>query len=574
MNAAENIEKIIKKFYIAKKSYVNTGQEMDKRLLDDAWSAYEKSKKTKSAQAQPILWRIIMNSKITKLAAPAVIIIAAMIGINQLDGSIDPASVAWGNVVNNVQQVQTFTCRLWTKMTSAVDKGTDQEAEIIVYDSSQYGSRINTYIDDKAVSSIYSQPRQHTCVMVIPKAKKYTRMSFTDEQYRQMQAKEKNPREFIKLFLAIEHTNLGRDTIDGVEVEGIEVDSPKVGGGMFESAIGRLWVHVDTELPILMEVEGVSAGGKTKIVMDEFQWDVELEPSIFEPNIPADYTLLAEVRMPSPDEGQMIKGLRLFAEMSGGRYPSSLASMTVQEEFRKVLEENYSGKSPREVIEKSMCIDSIGAFYTKLLEENKELEYYGDKVTAEDIDNELMRWQIAEGEYRVIYGDLRTENVVDKEMLLDMALKMSGEKLPLHKRGKVLRMFSLNEKDLIRGLGVWLELLDGKYPNSLEPKAAIRQSEPLLIAKYYNAKQVIKEKEKELEEKTSDIFFACAFYDKLISEKKDVTYYGDKITIEDSSKVLMRWKISDDKYRVVLGNLTRKSVTVEELAELEKLILE
>jgi outer membrane lipoprotein-sorting protein len=459
-------------------------------------------------------------------------------------------------------------------MTSAVDKGTDQEAEIIVYDSSRYGSRIDTYIEGKAVSSIYSQPRQNTCVMVIPEAKKYIRMSFTDEQYRLMQAKEKNPREFIKLFLAIEHTNLGRDTIAGVEVEGIEVDSPKVGGGMFESAIGRLWVDVQTELPVLMEVEGVSSGGKTEIVMDEFQWDAELNPSMFEPNIPADYSLLTEVRMPSPDEGQMIKGLRLFAEISGGRYPSSLASMTVQEEFRKALEENYSGKPPREVIEKGMSINSISAFYTKLLEENKELEYYGDKVTVEDTDTELMRWQIAEGEYRVIYGDLRTENVVDKEMLLDMALKMGGEELPLHKRGKVLRMLGLNEKDLIRGLGVWLELLDGKYPHSLEPKAAIRQSEPLLIAKYYDAKQVIKGKEKELEEKTSDIFFASAFYDKLVRGKKDVAYYGDKITVEDSDKMLVRWKISNNQYRIVFGNLTRKTVTAKELAELEKLALE
>jgi len=60
----------------------------------------------------------------------------------------------------------------------------------------------------------------------------------------------------------------------------------------------------------------------------------------------------------------------------------------------------------------------------------------------------------------------------------------------------------------------------------------------------------------------------------LIREKKDVAYYGDKITVEDSGKVLMRWKISKRRYRVVFCDLTRKSVTVEKLAELEKLTLE
>ncbi|MHC4284690.1 MAG: hypothetical protein ACYSWZ_17225, partial [Planctomycetota bacterium] len=71
-----------------------------------------------------------------------------------------------------------------------------------------------------------------------------------------------------------------------------------------------------------------------------------------------------------------------------------------------------------------------------------------------------------------------------KQKLLDMALKMSGSKLPPGKRGKVLRMLSLNEKDVIRGLGVWLELLDGEYPNSLDPKVALKQAEALWRAKH------------------------------------------------------------------------------------------
>ena len=123
---------------------------------------------------------------------------------------------------------------------------------------------------------------------------------------------------------------------------------------------------------------------------------------------------------------------------------------------------------------------------------------------------------------------------------------------------------------VIKGLGVWLELLDGRYPDSLDTKAALTQAGPLLTAKYGDENQVDKEKKKELEDKGFDIFFASAFYDKLIREKKDVAYYGDKLTVEDSGKVLMRWKTSDDQYRVVFGNLTRKTVSAEELAELEK----
>ncbi len=50
-------------------------------------------------------WSFIMNSKITKFAAAALIIVAVLIGINQFGGSIDGASVAWAEVVTRVSQV-------------------------------------------------------------------------------------------------------------------------------------------------------------------------------------------------------------------------------------------------------------------------------------------------------------------------------------------------------------------------------------------------------------------------------------------------------------------------------------
>ncbi len=46
----------------------------------------------------------IMRSRITKLAAAAVIIIAVLIGIQQLGGPIDGASVAWADIVKRVEQ--------------------------------------------------------------------------------------------------------------------------------------------------------------------------------------------------------------------------------------------------------------------------------------------------------------------------------------------------------------------------------------------------------------------------------------------------------------------------------------
>ena len=149
----------------------------------------------------------------------------------------------------------------------------------------------------------------------------------------------------------------------------------------------------------------------------------------------------------------------------------------------------------------------------------------------------------------------------DKEELLDMALEISGETLEPDKRTLAIRMLSLNENDLIRGLAQWLILLDGKYPDMLEPKVAIKRAEKLYASKYDTT---IQDKEQ-----TYDIFFASTFYDKLVHENKEVIYYGEKVAPKDKGKILIRWKIKKDKYRVIFGNLHAEDVSSEKLAELE-----
>jgi hypothetical protein len=158
------------------------------------------------------------------------------------------------------------------------------------------------------------------------------------------------------------------------------------------------------------------------------------------------------------------------------------------------------------------------------------------------------------------------------EKLLDKALELSGKKLTSEERNVVLRMFRLNEKDLIQGLAIFLELSDGRYPSKLDGKTILTEAEALWRAKHGGIspdKTTDKEKKKEAEEKIYDIFFASAFYGKLIRENKDVAYYGDKITVQDSDKELMRWKISEDEYRVIYGDLTAETISTEQLTELE-----
>jgi hypothetical protein len=91
MSTAEKIEKLITQFFKTKKSSAVMPVEKDKQILDNALTAFEKSKMNTPEESSPGVWRIIMKSSITKLAIAAVLVIAAIVPIIFLNKTTQPA---------------------------------------------------------------------------------------------------------------------------------------------------------------------------------------------------------------------------------------------------------------------------------------------------------------------------------------------------------------------------------------------------------------------------------------------------------------------------------------------------
>jgi len=87
MRPTENIEKLVRKLRY------KAGDQMRRRILGNVLGALE-NKKQNSAAVAPNIWRIIMKSPITKLAAAAVIIIAAFLSVSIFHQTIPTASAA------------------------------------------------------------------------------------------------------------------------------------------------------------------------------------------------------------------------------------------------------------------------------------------------------------------------------------------------------------------------------------------------------------------------------------------------------------------------------------------------
>jgi len=118
MRPAENIEKLIGNVPI------NTSAKRDREVLDDVLNALEKSNNIRSAAHQPNIWRIIMKSRITKLATAAVIVIAVVLSITILNQSATPA---WA-IEQTIKAIEGFQA-IYSSGVTVDENGTEFEAE-------------------------------------------------------------------------------------------------------------------------------------------------------------------------------------------------------------------------------------------------------------------------------------------------------------------------------------------------------------------------------------------------------------------------------------------------------------
>ena len=223
-----------------------------------------------------------MKSPITKLAAAAVIITVVALGLFEFIGTGNKSGVVWAEVARKVQASQGVIFRS--------DNGTNYGMHY--YSGTQY--RVNAYKGDRISRTIHGDFSTNTVIYINHHRKTYTTKTFEDLEQVSIWA---DPKILIQGFLSHEHIKLDRKTVDGVLCEGIETTDPAFLAVKFpvDNLVAQLWVSVETGYPIQCEGEYDGYNGEDgqllhhEFVVDQFQWDVEIEKSMFEPDIPTDY---------------------------------------------------------------------------------------------------------------------------------------------------------------------------------------------------------------------------------------------------------------------------------------------
>jgi len=374
---------------------------------------------------------VIMKSQITKLAAAAAIVVAVLIGLNIIGNG--KHGVAWAELVEHVEKIKTVMYRMTGTMKGLPGAPANQPISLNMQAKFLYGYGFrvdsNTRVGNEEIATnSYVLFQDGTIVTVIPKEKKYIKMKLTEELLAMMEKENGDPRTMLKEMMKYKYAPLGRDTINGTKVEGIEVTDPNMalkGGGMFDAFTAQLWCNVETDLPVLMTIKGSAKNGEIvmDMVMDNFQWDVPITTAEIQPDIPQDYQLLAETQFGGggKDAGGIVESLKFFAEIADGRYPSSLTGMTVMKEFTDALQVKLarqpSSEGPsKEVMANIFKLQGIGMTYASMVQDGNDPAYYGGKVTAEFPHAVLMRWKTAANTYKVIFGDLSIGEATAEEL--------------------------------------------------------------------------------------------------------------------------------------------------------------
>jgi len=380
------------------------------------------------------VWRKIMKSSTTKIAAAAVIIIAVFFGLNLFD---DSSGVAWAEVVKRLEDIKTGTYKITTDikgMPGTPEGYTTHTTQDVTLSYEQNAVRIDSSLQVPSgtrKSQTYILFEESVLITVVPAKKQYFKVTISDEQMQKMEEEKGDPITLLKAMVEHEYTELGRKTIDGVAAWGIEVSDPKLGakmgsfisGGMFDETTVQLWVDEKNELPIRINATGSSKDGQPSMetVYDNFQWNIEIKPALFKPEIPDEYELMAQGKWETGNEGQeIIEVLRLFVEFADGKYPASLKTMTVARAIAQALKKKFPPGSPKpskELIARLMRVDMVGMMCTAMEKDGKDPAYYGDKVSAESPEAVLFRWKIDDDTYRVVFGDLSTKDVSAEKLV-------------------------------------------------------------------------------------------------------------------------------------------------------------
>lgn len=395
MRPADSIEKLIKKLRYT------TSDETHDRVFGNVMQALDKRQEQHSGVTTPDLWRTIMNSKMRKFAVAATILVAVLIGFYAFSTS---SSTVYADVVRQLQKARTL---IYTATSSTSIEGMpDLEMEITFKEpgymritmSDGYVSVFNS-IEGKGLS-------------IIPARKQFVEIDMTnlpdDIGQRELDVIEK-----LRTLPERADEDLGEQIMEGRSVHGFRVNE--------RGLTNTVWIDTKNRELVLVEIEFDNAPGMSAI-MSNFQFDVELDDSLFRLTPPEGYTqVVDQLDVSEVGEEDLINFLRLWTTWTKDRtFPPTLNPPELAKVSMEMVKEGKFGDDhviTDQEQQKHAIQMTRGLMFGLGLPTESHWRYAGEDVKYGQADTPIFWYQPAGSQtYRVIYGDLSVKDVAEENL--------------------------------------------------------------------------------------------------------------------------------------------------------------
>jgi len=389
MRPADNINQLIKKLH------VKASADLDQRIHDGISGSLAGANQKEPAVPQPNIWSIIMKSRIIKLTAAAVIIIAAFIFLYPFTSG----TLTFAQVIKPILNAQTAAFDIIIG---------DETAEGPVIHDMVMGSKIRRTLSNMEGTVIIIDLESGKILSLTAPTKEAVYIDLKGfpsipnymEKLRNLIARLQESPEF-------EVEELGQQDIDGQKLIGFKAKHPKT-----EITI---WADPVTALPVRIE----QLEGQMKTICKNVQFDVPMEESLFSMDIPEEYTQQqTELDLQGATEEDFIEGLRIRAEVFGyGQFPESVAVEDYLKEapaMGKKLEEMKLSKEEQNELGMKLARHLL---FIRFFKGEGQWQYAGAGVKLGDANTAIF-WYKPQGSqtYRVIYGDLSVRDVAPENL--------------------------------------------------------------------------------------------------------------------------------------------------------------
>jgi hypothetical protein len=365
----------------------NRAVERVRRVLTE----HEQVAKTKNIS----IWRIIMKSKITKLAAAAAVIIVAALGIHY---TLSPG-ITFAQVIQPILNAQTAVLDIIL--------GNEEDNGPVIHDMVM-GSRIRRTMSNAPdiVSIIDLETSRILVLTAASREAVYIDLkglpsipNYLDTLKNVITELQKSPDFSVE--------KLGEQDIAGQKLIGFHAASPKLDV--------TIWADPRTALPVRIE----QLEGQMKVICRNVQFDVPTDQSLFSMEVPEGYKLQqTELDLMGATEQDFIEGLRIRAQVLGdGTFPDSVAVEDYLKEAPAIGKKiGELGLSEKEQGELGMKLAKHLLFIRFFKGEGK-WHYQGRGVKLGDANTPIFWYRPKDSQtYRVIYGDLHVKDVAPENL--------------------------------------------------------------------------------------------------------------------------------------------------------------